>query len=108
MYIQIEQTLLKRAVGLDVGQYINLLQTIYKDEFDYIQLKLQLFTLSSSLELKLESNMPLTMKKLIRHMQERNPGKKTLLSQVFQLAQCCLVMPASNAVNERNFRSVLP
>ena len=78
MYIQIEQTLLKRAVGLDVGQYINLLQTIYKDEFDYIQLKLQLFTLSSSLELKLESNMPLTMKRLIRHMQERNPGKKTL------------------------------
>ena len=36
MYIHIEQTLLKGAVGLDVDQHINMLQTIYKDEFDYI------------------------------------------------------------------------
>ena len=85
MYIHIEQTLLKEAVGLDVDQHINILQTIYKDEFDYMQLKSQLLTLSSSLKLKLQSNMnmPLTMKGLIRHMQELNPGKKALLSQVF-------------------------
>ena len=36
MYIHIEQTLLKGAVGLDVDQHMNMLQTIYKDEFDYI------------------------------------------------------------------------
>ena len=48
--------------------------------------------------------MPLTMKGLIGHMKELNPGKKALLSQVFQLAQYCLVMPASNGVSERSFR----
>ena len=47
--------------------------------------------------------MPLTVKGLIRHMQELNPGKKSLLSQVFQIAQYCLVMPASNEVSERSF-----
>ena len=40
VYIHIEQTLLG-AVGLDLDQHINTLQTIYKDEFDYIQLKSQ-------------------------------------------------------------------
>ena len=80
-----------------------MLQTIYKDEFDYIQLKSQVLTLSSSLKLKLQSNMPLTMKGLIRDMQELNPGMKALLSQVFQLAQYGLVMPTSNAVSERSF-----
>ena len=30
------------AVGLDVDQRINMLKTIYKDKFDYIQLKSQL------------------------------------------------------------------
>ena len=39
MYIHIEQTLVKGAVELDVDQHINMLQTIHKDEFDYIQLK---------------------------------------------------------------------
>ena len=73
MYIYIEYTLLKVAVGLDLDQHVNMLQTIYKDEFDYIQLKPQQLTLSSSLKLKLQSNMPLAMKRLIRHMQEHNP-----------------------------------
>ena len=41
VYIHIEQTLLG-AGGLDLDQHINTLQTIYKDEFDYIQLKSQL------------------------------------------------------------------
>ena len=36
--------MLKGAVRLDVDQYINMLQTIYKDDFGYIQLKSQLFT----------------------------------------------------------------
>ena len=36
MYIHVEQTLLKGAVGLDVDQHINMLQTKYKDEFNYI------------------------------------------------------------------------
>ena len=103
MYTHIEQTLLKGAIGLDVNQHINMLQTIYKDEFDYIQLKSQLLTSSSNLKSKLESNMPLTMKGLVRYVQELNPGKKALLSQVFQLAQHCLVMPASNGVSERSF-----
>ena len=40
VYIHIEQTLLG-AVGLDLDQHINTLQTICKDEFDYIQLKSQ-------------------------------------------------------------------
>ena len=44
MYIHKEQILLKGAVGLDVDQHMNMLQTIYKDEFDYIQLKAQLLT----------------------------------------------------------------
>ena len=92
--IHIEQTLLKGAAGLDVDQHINMLQRIYEGEFNYIQLKSQLLTLSSSLKLKLQSNMPLTMKGLIRHMQELNSGKKALLSHVFQLAQYWLVMPA--------------
>ena len=83
MYIHIEQTLLNRAVGLDVDQHLNMLLMIYKDGFGYIQLKSQLLTLSSSLKLILQSNMPLTTKGLIRHMQELNPGKKALLSQVF-------------------------
>ena len=43
------------------------------------------------------------MKGPIRHMQGLNLGTKTLLSQVFQLAQYCLVMPASNAVSEQKF-----
>ena len=73
MYIHTQQTLLKGAVGLDVDQHVNMLQTIYKDEFDYIQLKSQLLTLSSSLKLKLQSNMAPTMKGLIGHMQEHNP-----------------------------------
>ena len=103
MYTHIEQTLLKGAIRLDVNQHINMLQTIYKDEFDYIQLKSQLLTSSSNLKSKLESNMPLTMKGLVRYVQELNPGKKALLSQVFQLAQHCLVMPASNGVSERSF-----
>ena len=62
-----------------------MLQTIYKNEFDYIQLKSELPTLSFSLNLKLQSNMPLTLKGLIKHMQGRHPKKKVLLSQVFQL-----------------------
>ena len=41
VYIHIEQTLLG-AVGLDLDQHINTLQTICKDEFDYIQIKSQL------------------------------------------------------------------
>ena len=46
--------------------------------------------------------MPPAMKGLIRHMQELNPEKKALLSQMFELAQYCLVMPASNAVIKRS------
>ena len=65
MYIHIEKILLKGEVGLDVDQDVNMLHTIYKDEFDYIQLKPQLLTLSSSLKLKLQSNMPLKLKVLI-------------------------------------------
>ena len=42
---------LKGAVRLDVDQHINMLSMMYKDEFDYIQLKSQLLTLSSSLKL---------------------------------------------------------
>ena len=103
-YINIEQTLLKGALGLDVDQHIRMLQTIYKNEFDYIQLKPQLPTLFFSLYFKLQSNMPLTMKGLIKHIQGLNPGKKALLSQVFQLTQYCLVMPASNTESERSFR----
>ena len=68
-----------------------MLQTIYKNEFDYIQLKSELPTLSFSLNLK----------GLIKHMQGRNPKKKVLLSQVFQLTQYCLVMPPSKS--ERSF-----
>ena len=34
IYIYIEQTLLKGALGLDVDQHINMLQTMYKDESD--------------------------------------------------------------------------
>ena len=82
---------------LDVDQHINMLQTIYKNE------KLQLLTLSSSLKLNIQSNMPITVKGLIRHLQELNPGKRSLLSQVFQIAQYCLAMPASNEVSERGF-----
>ena len=78
-----------------------MLQTIYKNEFDYIQLKSELPTLSFSLNLKLQSNMPLTLKGLIKHMQGRHPKKKVLLSQVFQLTQYCLVMPPSKS--ERSF-----
>ena len=82
MYIHKQKTLLKGAAGLDVDQHISMLQTIYKNEFDYIPLKSQLLTSSSSLRLKFQSNMPLTMKRLIRQMQELNPGKKAFLSQV--------------------------
>ena len=78
-----------------------IMQTIYKDEFNRDES--QLLTLSSSLKLKLQSNMPLIMKGLIRHMQELNPGKKALLNLVFQLAQYCLFMPASNALSGRSF-----
>ena len=46
--------------------------------------------------------MLLRMKGPIRHIQELNPGKKELLSQVSQLAQYCLVNPASNGVIERS------
>ena len=49
MYIHVEQTILKGAVGLNVDQHITTLQTKYKDEFNYIQLKSQQLTLSSSL-----------------------------------------------------------
>ena len=49
MYIHLEQTLLKGVVGLDIDQHINMLQTIYKDEYNCIKLKSQLLTLSSSL-----------------------------------------------------------
>ena len=101
MYIHKQKTLLKGAAGLDVDQHISMLQTIYKNEFDYIPLKSQLLRLSSSLKLELQSNMPLTMKGLIRQMQELNPGKKAFLSQVIQLVQYCLVMSALNAVIER-------
>ena len=103
MYIHMDQTLLKGAVGLDTDRHINMLQTICKNEFNYIQLKSQLFTMSSSLKLKLQSNMPLTMNGLIKHIQELNPGKKALFSHVFQLAQYSLVMNASNAVSEQSF-----
>ena len=48
------------------------------------------------------------MKGLIRHMQDLKPGKKELLSQVFQLAQYYLVMPVLlthcvHAVSDRSF-----
>ena len=101
MYIHKQKTLLKGAAGLDVDQHISMLQTIYKNEFDYIPLKSQLLTSSSSLRLKLQSNMPLTMKRLTRQMQELNPGKKAFLSQVIQLVQYCLVTSALNAVTEQ-------
>ena len=55
MYIHKQKTLLKGAAGLDVDQHISMLQTIYKNEFDYIPLKSQLLTSSSSLRLKLQS-----------------------------------------------------
>ena len=42
--------------------------------------KITTASLSSSLKLKLQCNMPLKMKGLIRHAQELNPGKKALLS----------------------------
>ena len=78
-----------------------IMQTICKDEFNRDES--QILTLSSNLKLKLQSNMPLKMKGFIRHMQELSPGKKSLLSLVFRLAQYCLVMPASNALSERIF-----
>ena len=59
-----------------------IMQTIYKDEFNRDES--QLLTLSSSLKLKLQSNMPLTMKRLIRHIRELNPVQKAHLSQVIQ------------------------
>ena len=99
MYIHMEQTLLKGAVELDVDQHINMLQTIYKDEFDYITTTYIIF----KPKIEIQSNMLLIMKGIIRHMQELNPGKKALLTQVFQLAQYCLVMPASNTVSEQSF-----
>ena len=82
MYIHMEQTLLKGAVELDVDQHINMLQTIYKDEFDYITTTYIIF----KSKIEIQSNMLLIMKGLIRHMQELNPRKKALLTQVFQLA----------------------
>ena len=80
MYIRIEKTLLKGPVGLDVDQHINMLQTIYEDEFDYIQLKSQQLTLSSSIKLKLKSNMPLKLKGLISTFKSGVSTSTVLLS----------------------------
>ena len=43
---------------------------------------------------------------MINHLCDFKEGQRDLLSQVFKMAQFCLVMPASNAVSERAFSTM--
>ena len=104
IYANLEQTLLKGALGRDFEDHIVVLENTYSEDFDFPQLRVQLKSLTVSLQDTTSSSG--NTKDVINHLQMLSHGQCNLLDQVFRLAQYCLVMPASNAVSERAFSTM--
>ena len=71
--------------------------------FDFLQLKIQLESLSSSFK---NGFSDVKLIGVVHHLQKLSHGQRLLLSQVFELAQYGLVLPASNATSERAFSTM--
>ena len=103
IYANLEKTLLNGAMNKDIDETLVLLREHYENDFDFPQLKIQLESLSSSFK---DGSSDLNLMDIVRHLQNLSHAQHLLLSQVFKLAQYCLVMPASNATSERAFSAM--
>ena len=103
IYVNLEQVLLNGAADKNIDESLAVLEEHYKSDFDFTQLKIQLETLSTSFT---NSSTGLSLADVVEHLQNLNPGQRLLMSQVFKLAQYCLVNPASNATSERAFSAM--
>ena len=80
------------------------LEKNYQNEFDFVQLKIQLESLSCSF--KDHSSNDVSLGDVVNHLRLLTQGQRLLLDQIMKLAQYCLVMPASNATSERSFSAM--
>lgn len=103
IYVNLGQTLLNGATGRDFEENFAKLQNMYGDDFDFLQLKVQLESLACSFSDKSSDS---NLMEVVNHLRMLSQGQRMLLDQVFKLAQYCLVMPASNATSERAFSAM--
>ena len=104
MYVNLEETLLNGANGKNFEDAMIFLEKTYQNEFDFVQLKIQLESLSCSF--KDHSSNDVSLGDVVNHLRLLTQGQRLLLDQIMKLAQYCLVMPASNATNERSFSAM--
>ena len=103
IYANLEKMLLNGAMNKDIDDTLVLLREHYENDFDFPQLKIQLDILSSSFK---DGSSDLNLMDIVRHLQNLSYAQHLLLSQVFKLAQYCLVMPASNAMSKPAFSAM--
>ena len=104
VYANLEVTLLNGANGKNFEDTVTILKKNYHNEFDFVQLKIQLESLSCSF--KDHSSNDVSLGDVVNHLRLLTQGQRLLLDQIMKLAQYCLVMPASNATSERSFSAM--
>ena len=104
VYLNLEKTLLNGANGKNFEDTMTFLVKNYQNEFDFVQLKIQLESLSCSF--KDHSSNDVSLGDVVNHLRLLTQGQRLLLDQIMKLAQYCLVMPASNATSERSFSAM--
>ena len=83
IYINLEKTLLDGAAGKNIDKTIAFLEENYPDEFDFVQLKVQLKSLSCSFKDHFFGDVSLG--EVVKHLLTK--GQILLLDRVVKLAQ---------------------
>ena len=104
VYVNLEEMLLKGANGKKFEDTMTLLEKNYQNEFDFVQLKIQLESLSCSF--KDHSSNNVSLGDVVNHLRLLTQGQRFLLDQIMKLAQYFLVMSASNATSEQSFSAM--
>ena len=107
------QHLLHSGGALDQGQYekrlkepLQVVCDFYQDDFNHNLLEAQFFTFGVSFQHDSDKSTKLSIFDIRDHFKALSPAQKNLLSQVGQVLQLVLVMPATNATSERSFSAL--
>ena len=85
VYVNLEETLLNGANGKNFEDTMTFLEKNYQNEIDFVQLKIQLESLSCSF--KDHSSNDASLGDVVNHLRFLTQGQRLLLDQIMKLAQ---------------------
>lgn len=102
-YKSVEELLMKAANSKDYSAELQKVITMYKDDFNELELSTQLQIFSANFA---EKAPAVTLKEAIHFLKGLAKGQRGFFKEVFRLAQLIIVMPSTNAASERSFSTM--